>query len=220
MKKLFFVFSVLCMSVLMFSSCNGCQSKTEEPVLKDSTVVDSTKTVAINVEHAIATDRQAMYLKFGKDYRWYETDILLPEFLNSENVTSDPVMVVNIFQSVVERDNGFDTYVWKFQHLADGTVLTDSIQGFWIENQALNDEVIKLKYVEAFDKIMQTNAPKPQSKHVTLRNPVGPVAINTQWIFGNIHEQLWVDAVTGEVKNSNPAFPEEKGFKMPLGEWP
>ena len=220
MKKLFYVFSVLCMSVLMFSSCNGCQSKTEEPVLKDSTVVDSTKTVAINVEHAIATDRQAMYLKFGKDYRWYETDILLPEFLNSENVTSDPVMVVNIFQSIVERGNGFDTWVFKFQHLNDGTVLTDSIQGFWIENQALNDEVIKLKYVEAFDKIMQTNAPKPQSKHVTLRNPVGPIAINTQWIFGNIHEQLWVDAVTGDVKNSNPAFPEEKGFKMPLGEWP
>ena len=220
MKKLFYVFSVLCMSALMFSSCNGCQSKTEEPVLKDSVVVDSTKTVAINVEHAIATDRQAMYLKFGKDYRWYETDILLPEFLNSENVTSDPVMVVNIFQSIVERGNGFDTWVFKFQHLNDGTVLTDSIQGFWIENQALNDEVIKLKYVEAFDKIMQTNAPKPQSKHVTLRNPVGPVAINTQWIFGNIHEQLWVDAVTGDVKNSNPAFPEEKGFKMPLGEWP
>ena len=220
MKKLFYVFSVLCMSALMFSSCNGCQSKTEEVVLKDSAVVDSTKTVAINVEHAIATDRQAMYLKFGKDYRWYETDILLPEFLNSENVTSDPVMVVNIFQSIVERGNGFDTWVFKFQHLADGTVLTDSIQGFWIENQALNDEVIKLKYVEAFDRIMQTNAPKPQSKHVTLRNPVGPIAINTQWIFGNIHEQLWVDAVTGDVKNSNPAFPEEKGFKMPLGEWP
>lgn len=220
MKKLFYVFSVLCMSVLMFSSCNGCQSKTEEPVLKDSAVVDSTKIVAINVEHAIATDRQAMYQKFGKDYRWYETDILLPEFLNSENVTSDPVMVVNIFQSVVERGNGFDTWVFKFQHFNDGTVLTDSVRGFWIENLPLNDEVIKLKYTEAFDKVMQVNYPKPQSKHVTLRNPVGPIAINTQWIFGNIHEQLWVDAVTGEVKNSNPAFPEEKGFKMPLGEWP
>lgn len=66
------------MSVLMFSSCNGCQSKTEEPVLKDSAAVDSTKTVAINVKHAIATDRQARYQKFGKDYYWYETDILLP----------------------------------------------------------------------------------------------------------------------------------------------
>ena len=58
------------------------------------------------------------------------------------------------------------------------------------------------------------------SRYVTLRNPIGPVAVNTQWIFGNIHEQIWVDAVTGDTKNSNPAFPEEKGFKMPLGEWP
>ena len=66
------------MSVLMFSSCNGCQSKTEEPVLKDSAAVDSTKTVVINVKHTIATDRHAMYQKFGKDYYWYETDILLP----------------------------------------------------------------------------------------------------------------------------------------------
>ena len=62
----------------MFSSCNGCQSKTEELDFKDSAAVDSTKTVAINVKHAIATDRHAMYQKFGKDYYWYETDILLP----------------------------------------------------------------------------------------------------------------------------------------------
>ena len=161
-----------------------------------------------------------MFLKFGKDYRWWETDILLPEFLDSEDVTSVPVMVVNIFQSVVEKGNGADTWVWKYQHLADGTVLTDSIHGFWVENQPLNEEVIKVKYTEAYDKIMQTNAPKPHSKQVVLRNPVGPITVNTQWIFGNIHEQLWVDAVTADVKTSNPAFPEEKGFKMPLGEWP
>ena len=209
----------------MFAACSGCgqsQSDVADSTRVDTTVVmkDSAKAGVIDIDHAIAVDRQAMYLKFKDDYRWYETDILLPEFLNSENVTSDPVMVVNIFQSVVERGTGFDTYVWKFQHLADGSVLTDSIQGFWIENQALNDEVIKLKYTEAFDRMMAANYPKPHSKHVTLRNPVGPVAINTQWIFGNIHEQIWVDAVTGECKNSNPAFPKEKGFKMPLGEWP
>ena len=213
--------SLLFSLVLGFSSCNGCGNSEATQTLTDSTeVVVKDSTVAINVEHAIAMDRQAMYLKFKDDYRWYETDILLPEFLNAEDVTSDPVMVVNIFQSVVERGNGFDTWVWKFQHLNNGTVLKDSVQGFWIENNPLNDEVIKLKYTEAFDRIMQTNSPKPQSKHVTLRNPVGPISINTQWIFGNIHEQLWVDAVTGDVKNSNPAFPEEKGFKMPLGEWP
>ena len=207
--------------VLGFSSCTGCQGgASEEATVKDSTEVVADSTVAINVEHAIATDRQAMFLKFGKDYRWWETDILLPEFLDSEDATSNPVMVVNIFQSVVEKGNGADTWVWKYQHLADGTVLTDSIHGFWVEDQPLNEEVIKVKFIEAYDKIMQTNAPKPHSKQVVLRNPVGPVVINTQWIFGNIQEQLWVDAVTGDVNTSNPAFPKEKGFKMPLGEWP
>ena len=202
------------LSVVLFASC-GNNTKKEEPklALGDSVAV-------LDVEHAIATDRQAMYMKFGENYRWYETDILLPEFLDSEDVTSNPVMVVNIFQSIVEEGNGFDTWVWKYQHLADGTVLTDSINGFWIENVELNNEVIKLKYTEAFDRMMQTNFEKPHSKYVTLRNPIGPVSVNTQWIFGNIHQQIWIDAVTGDAKNSNPAFPEEKGFKMPLGEWP
>lgn len=215
-----FVLSALFCLVLGFSSCTGCKGEAQEKVIDTTEVSVKDSTVALNVEHAIAMDRQAMYLKFKDDYRWYETDILLPEFLDAEDVTSDPVMVVNILQGIVERGEGFDTWVFKFQHFNDGTVLTDSVQGFWIENQPLNDEVIKLKYTEAFDRIMQTNSPKPHSKHVTLRNPIGPIAINTQWIFGNIHEQLWVDAVTGDVKNSNPAFPEEKGFKMPLGEWP
>ena len=207
MQKILFLF----LTVVLFCSCNGCT--------KDEKVVNLAA-VPLNVEHAIAADRQAMYLKFGGEYRWYETEVLLPEFLDSENVTSNPEIIVNIFQSIVERGNGYDTYVWKFQHFADGTVVSDSIQGFWIENFPLNEDTIKISYKEAFDKIMQVNSPKPHSKHVTLRNPIGPVAINTQWIFGNIKEQIWIDAVTGEAANSNPAFPEEKGFKMPLGEWP
>ena len=205
--------------VLGFSSCTGCKGEaTQDAVLTDTT--EAVTTVALNVEAAIAMDRQAMYLKSGGDYRWFETEILLPEFMDGDNATSDPVMLVNIFQKVIERGNGFDTYVYKFQHFNDGTVLTDSVQGFWIENWPLEDKAIKLKYTEAWDKIQQVNFPKPHSKHVTLRNPIGPVAINTQWIFGNTREQIWVDAVTGTCTNSNPAFPEAKGFKMPLGEWP
>lgn len=201
---------------MSFMSCTGCSSSKEDIKLQDSVVA----TTVLDVEHSIALDRQTMYVNYKDDYRWFETEILLPEFMDSANATSNPEMVVNILQSVVERGNGADVWVHKFQHFKDGTIAHDSIQGFWIENYALNDEVIKLKYTEAWDRMMATNFPKPHSKHVTLRNPIGPIAINTQWIFGNIHEQLWVDAVTGDVKNSNPAFPKEKGFKMPLGEWP
>ena len=206
------------MSIVLFTACS-CNSTQKDVTLANSTEVKDS-TVALNVEHTIAMDRQTMYLKFKDNYRWYETEILLPYFLDSDSATSNPVMIVNILQSVVEEGNGFDTWVWKFQHFPDGTVLKDSIQGFWIENYSLNEEVLTVKYTEAYDKMMAVNYKKPHSKHVTLRNPIGPVAVNTQWIFGNIKEQIWVDAVTGECKNSNPAFPEEKGFKMPLGEWP
>ena len=206
------------MSIVLFTACS-CNSTQKDVTLANSTEVKDS-TVTLNVEHAIAMDRQTMYLKFKDNYRWYETEILLPYFLDSDSATSNPVMIVNILQSMVEEGNGFDTWVWKFQHFPDGTVLKDSVQGFWIENYSLNEEVLTVKYTEAYDKMMAVNYKKPHSRHVTLRNPIGPVAVNTQWIFGNIKEQIWVDAVTGECKNSNPAFPEEKGFKMPLGEWP
>ena len=206
------------MSIVLFTACS-CNSTQKDVTLANSTEVKDS-TVTLNVEHAIAMDRQTMYLKFKDNYRWYETEILLPYFLDSDSATSNPVMIVNILQSMVEEGNGFDTWVWKFKHFPDGTVLKDSIQGFWIENYSLNEEVLTVKYTEAYDKMMAVNYKKPHSRHVTLRNPIGPVAVNTQWIFGNVKEQIWVDAVTGECKNSNPAFPEEKGFKMPLGEWP
>ena len=219
MKKIL----VFLMSVVLFAACSGCsQPQQKDLKVADTTevIIDSAKAPVIDVDHAIATDRQAMYLNYKNDYRWFETEILLPYFLDSDSATSAPEMVVNVLQSIVEKGNSADVWVHKFQHFKDGTVVHDSIQGFWIENYALNDEVIKLNYLQAWDKVMAVNFPKPHSKHVTLRNPVGPVAVNTQWIFGNIHEQIWIDAVTGKASNSNPAFPKEKGFKMPLGEWP
>ena len=219
MKKIL----VFLMSVVLFAACSGCsQPQQKDLKVADTTevIIDSVKAPVIDVDHVIATDRQAMYVNYKNDYRWFETEILLPEFMDSDSATSDPEMVVNVLQSIVDKGNGADVWVHKFQHFKDGTVVHDSIQGFWIENYALNDEVIKLNYLQAWDRMMAVNFPKPHSKHVTLRNPIGPVAINTQWIFGNIHEQIWIDAVTGDAKKSNPAFPEEKGFKMPLGEWP
>ena len=201
---------------MSFMSCTGCSFSKEDSKLQDSVAT----TVVLDVEHSIALDRQTMFVNYKDNYRWYETEILLPEFIDSDSATSNPEMIVNVLQSIVEEGNGADVWVHKFQHFKDGTVVHDSINGFWIENFALNDEVIKLNYTAAYDRMMQSNFPKPHSRYVTLRNPIGPVAINAQWIFGNINEQLWVDAVTGDVKNSNPAYPKEKGFKMPLGEWP
>ena len=208
-----FLFSL----VLGFSSCNGCQSTPqEEPAQETTEVVAKAELV---VENLVSMDRQDMFNNYAKDYRWFETCIVLKDFLDSEDCDGTVEGVSNIFQAVVEKDNGADVFVVMYTHTAD-TSAVQKVNSFWVEDLPMENEAIKLTFKQAFERVMQTNAPKPHSQHVVLRKELGPVATNPQYIFGNQRAQLYVDAVTGEVKTSNPVFPEEKGFKMPLGEWP
>lgn len=219
--------SILLMLTLLFSlcigftSCNGCKSEKKTDTEKVVKSNDANGVLAEPVvENLISTDRQGMFLKYNNDstfYQWYETCIRLNDFLD-EDPDGSFELVSNIFQVVFEKGKGADTYVYKSQYFG-GKHEVDSVQGFWIEDCALNDMPIKLTYKQAFEKAMQANAPKPHSKNCILRCPVGPKSINPQYVFGNLKAQLWVDAVTGDVKTSNPAF-EGLGFKMPLGEWP
>ena len=72
--------------------------------------------------------------------------------------------------------------------------------------------------MQAYEKMMNANCPKPHSRHCVLRREVGPIAdINPQYIFGNDQMQVYVDAMTGEVRTNNPVFPED--FKPELGAW-
>ena len=170
------------------------------------------------VENAMSLDKQTMYLKYGSsDYRWYETGVVLKNWLDEEN-DGEIEMVVNVFQTVIERGSSFDTKVYKIQHTAEG-VYEEAIDGFWIEDYPMNDEAIKITFKEAFDKVMAVNLPKPHTRQVVLRKQVGPVDANPQWIFGNLRSQIYVDAITGEVNSENPAF---RGLNLgtPLGEWP
>lgn len=205
MKK----FILLFLTCLVFISCEKQKKVTPTVTLGNPT---------LNVERITNLDKEAMFINHGGNYRWFETCMKLNNFLDEENDGSLEE-VVNVFQVVTDYDGKcFDVKVYKYQHFADGTIANDSIDGFWVEDQPLNDEVIKITYQQAYEKLMATNCPKPHSQYVTLRKQVGPVDANPQYIFGNLREVVFVDAVTGEVSTDNPAFP--KGFKMPLGEWP
>jgi len=212
MKKLFVILASILLMIGV-SSCNSCTNQSSNPTLATVEVVDS-----MFVEHTVALDRQAMFAKgVDNDYRWYETNIRLVNFLDEEYAGIDEV--VNVFQTVESRDaQSFDTVVYKFQHTAEGTV-EGFTHGFWIEDYPLNDEQITVTFVQALEKINEVNLPKPHSRYAVLRKQVGPVDANPQWIFGNVRAQLYVDAVTGEVSTENPAF---KGLNLgtPLGEWP
>lgn len=212
MKKLFVILaSVLLM--LGVSSCNSCTKQSSAPTLATVEVADS-----MYVEHTVAMDRQAMFAKgVDNDYRWYETNIRLVNFLDDEYDGIEEV--VNVFQTVESRDeHSFDTVVYKFQHTAEGTV-EGFTHGFWVEDYPLNNEQIVVTFAQALEKVNEVNLPKPHSRYVVLRKEVGPVDANPQWIFGNSRAQLYVDAVTGEVSEENPAF---RGLNLgtPLGEWP
>jgi len=168
------------------------------------------------VENTISADREYMYLHAGKDYAWFETQVTLKNYLDGDSTSSEIEKIVSVFQVVNRVDScSFDTQVYTFSHEYGKTEVV-SIKDFWIEDFALNDQKINLTFENAYNKLMEANCPKPHSRKCTLRLQVGPIAANPQYIFGNIREQVYVDAVDGTVSTVNPAF----GFNLPLGEWP
>ena len=198
MKKLIFAFSFVACLFMMSCSCekNRPANNTE-----------TTDSTALVVENVTGMDRQKMFQDFGKDYRWFETCIVLKDYLDSEETDGTVTGISNIFQVVVEKDNGADVRVVMFTHVGDSTQV-DVANSFWVEDFPMNEDAIKLTFKDAYDKVMAANAPKPHSRQVVLRKEVGPNSINPQYIFGNSQAQLYVDAVTGDVKTKNPAFPD------------
>lgn len=214
MKKLF-LFALVCAMFMGITSCNSLKSKNEDKAVGD---VDTT----LVVENLISTDREAMTLNFNKDYRWYETCIVNQEYFDGEKADKPIVTgVSNIFQYLVNAtEKSADVQVVMYTHVKDSTV-TEIKSGFWVGDEPMNDKQIKLTYVEAYNKMMATNMPKPHSRQCVLRKELGPKDCNPQYIFGNVRAQIYVDAVTGNVTDKNPAY---EGFEVklnkPLGEWP
>ena len=199
MKKVFGFLAIFLLS-LGIAACTCSSNNGQE----DLTPVEVADSLGVNVEKTVALDKEFMFLNYGSDYRWFETCILLDEFLDEEcdgSVTG----VSNIFQAAEAKDDGVDVYVIMSAHtLASSTI--EVVHTFWVEDLPMNEEQINLTYRDAFEKVMEVNYPKPHSQHVVLRKELGPKVANPQYIFGNSQAQLYVDAVTGEVRDTNPVY--------------
>lgn len=195
MKKVFIVFAVAL--GMLLTSCNKCSNGTKVINEEESTI-----------EMVNQNDWNAMFAQYDETRLcWYECDMKLVDFLDAE-CNGEIEDLVNVYQVIIPIDStSYNTWVYKIQHFKGHEAIKDSTQGFWIEDAPLDINEIKISYREAYDKVMAVNLPKPHSRYVTLRNPLGPIAVNPQYVFGNVESQIWVDAVTGEISESNPAFP-------------
>lgn len=192
-KVILFLVGALCAVVLC--SCSSCKKKQNK---------ETTEKTELVLERAISLDREYMYTNYG-EYKWFESCIVLKDYLDEEN-DGTITGISNVFQ-VVASD--FDTKVILCSHTADTTAVDIKEHAFWVEDQPLNYEDIKVTFKDAYEKINEVNLPKPHSKQVVLRKQLGPKACNPQYIFGNQKAQIFVDAITGDVTDKNPTFPNE-----------
>lgn len=165
------------------------------------------KAMTETVEQVIAADVQDMNTtcKSDSDYVWFESQITMMNFMDSETASPDVFAVCNVFQTVEVDSTGADTYVYMFNHDAYG-VEKNVIHDFWMEDSPIKKDDVQLSFKDAYDKMMASNYPKPHSRKCTLRKEVGPYDCNAQYVFGNTEGQLYVDAITGDVMNESPAY--------------
>ena len=124
-------------------------------------------------ENIISTDREYMTLNYGKDYRWFETTILMKDYLDEET-TGEIELIESIFQMVYMSPDSTsaDVKVIRIMHTLDCDSV-EIIDSFWMEDSPLNDMKIAITYQEAFKKVLNCNCIKPHSKYCVLRRPVG-----------------------------------------------
>lgn len=201
MKK--FLFILAAVAAVTFASCTGCKKDANNGEV-DSTKVDSTKQ-GIVVEDVISANKDSVVARFGRDYRWFETDILLNDYMDSDSCDGSVAEVTSVFQYVEGDDKTFDTYVIFAVTKPDTTYMT-TVHDFWMEDYDMSKEKIKVTFEDAYQKMSASNYEKPHGRHCVLRNEIGPKSANPQYIFGNSDTQIYVDAITGDVSDKNPAF--------------
>lgn len=175
-------------------------------------------TAPLVVENLISMDRQAMFAQYAKEYNFFESCITLKDFIDDEACDGTVESVANVFQFVVVKEKSADVNVVLIAHAGDKHV-TEVKHGFWTEDLPLEETAIELTFKQAFDRMMKANIVKPHSRQCVLRRPLGPKVCNAQYVFGNRKQQVWVDAKTGDVVATNPAF-GGMALGNPLGEWP
>lgn len=209
-KNLMKVMGVALVAVLglLMGACKGC-SKVEIGSLYhdyDGAVQDFTAgTSQVQELH-----RQTMFsLIGGKKYQWRNSRVILNDTLSADNFDDLHVVAVNdVFFYWDDHKGPMVQYINS--HVKYGVQIPFPINDVWIEDADMSDKGIKLSAEDALNKLKEWNGVLPQGcNSITLRYPVGSKDCNAQWVIGDVYDVLFIDAVTGEIRDWNPAFPRE-----------
>lgn len=231
MKKIYWNLTTILVMALaaVTTSCNGCNKSNEsngeqsiEPVALYHDYDGVAQDFTAGVAHIQALHRQTMFALNGGEYEWRNSKVVFNDTVTAE--TLDDVHIVSVID-VFQLWNDGPVVQFISTDVEKGTIFPWPIHDVWIEDASLNDAEIKVTAEQALQRLKEVNCPVPPAKSMSLRLPVGPCECNAQWVIGGVYDVLFIDAVTGNVSNWNPAFNPTNGVKggdfgKPLGEWP
>lgn len=142
----------------------------------------------------------------NSDYLYFETSFELTN--TADSLDSFSVSKIQSIYQVVDTATSTPT-VFVVNYLVDSaTVSWKVLEGaFWTEDVNLRSKDVKLSPEDAFSTLLASNVAKPHSRFIVLRCPLGPVACDAQYIFGNTDSGIvYVNAKTGKVTTIDPAF--------------
>jgi hypothetical protein len=221
MKKSIILGLLLAIVSIMATGCTSCQSENtkQETVYHDYDGVVQDFTAGVS--HIQALHRQKMYniIQFLKEqgheialnnYQWRNSLVILNDTVTAENI--DDLHIVSIRDVFYYWSNKFGPQVqYITDHVVYGTQIPYPISDVWIEDRDMSNAPIKLSAEEALTRLKEWNGILPKDcNFIILRLPVGPKDCNPQWVFGDVGDVLFIDAVTGEIRTWNPAFSEPK----------
>ena len=210
MKKILLIGFLLAIVSIIATGCCSCQSGNKQDVPAQEQATNGCDYDGVlpdlvrGVGHIQALHRQTMFtLYYGKRYAWYETRVLFNDSLRFETLDSlDVADVTDIFQTFNPAECQYIS-----TNAAKGTIIPPPIPDIWIEDCDMSNLQINLEAEDVLQRLKAYDGLIPPAIGMTLRCPLGPEQCNAQWVIGNISDVIFVDAVTGDITDWDPAFP-------------
>ena len=176
----------------------------------------------LNFEEIIAEDKALVEQYIQNNFEnpsevhkyWWEVDITMSKYYTDPDAYDNKIeTMVDVFSVAYHSNNT----VLMIYHEGDSRMVAE-FNDIWVGDNNLYDreEQIVKTFNEAYRLMLDSEFDKVQSRQCAFRAQLGPQGgtIPPQFVFGNVHSQLYVNSQTGEVLNYSPVFPEQDGDKL------